>query len=469
MKILKNIYTILAVVLLAASCTQTFTFDLPTEKPTPAPDSDNSNNEIWYTSTDGNIVTPYASDVFGATIVSNTYTDGKGVIKFSGAVTEIGNNAFYFLRTLKTITIPDSVAEIGEQVFFGCDNLRSFSGKFASADGRCLVVDNTLKAFARAGLAEYSVPNGVKVIDGYVFYECTNLAKVTLPSGVLTIGDSAFMGCANLKTINFPEGLVKIMGFAFSNCTSITEITIPTSVTQIGSNVFEDCTKLATVYCNPTTPPQLGMSAFDNNAANRLIYVPFAALEDYKSMAYSWYDYADAIVAKELTSAPYAVGDYYYDGVKEGVVFDVWDNGNSGKIVSMTKSSSTLQWSSDAEEQKRQIGADSETDGAYNMTVVKVIADWESKYPAFKWCADLGESWYLPAKQELLTIYNNKTAIDANLTDVLGTYTYWSSTESDGQSSSGVFCAWYVTVFNGDTYTYSKYGYGLYVRAVSAF
>ena len=467
MKILKNIYTILAVVLLAASSTQTFTFDLPTEKPTPAPDSDNSNNEIWYTSTDGNIVTPYASDVFGATIVSNTYTDGKGVIKFSGAVTEIGNNAFYFLRTLKTITIPDSVAEIGEQVFFGCDNLRSFSGKFASADGRCLVVDNTLKAFARAGLAEYSVPNGVKVIDGYVFYECTNLAKVTLPSGVLTIGDSAFMGCANLKTINFPEGLVKIMGFAFSNCTSITEITIPTSVTQIGSNVFEDCTKLATVYCNPTTPPQLGMSAFDNNAANRLIYVPFAALEDYKSMAYSWYDYADAIVAKELTSAPYAVGDYYYDGVKEGVVFDVWDNGNSGKIVSMTKSSSSLKWSSDADEQKRLIGADSETDGAYNMVVVKAITDWESKYPAFKWCADLGEGWYLPAKQELITICNNKTAIDANLTDVLGTYTYWSSTESDGQSSSGVFCAWYVLMGGG---TGSNYKFGnYYVRAVSAF
>lgn len=171
---------------------------------------------------------------------------------------------------------------------------------------------------------------------------------------------------------------------------------------------------------------------------------------------------------KELTSAPYAVGDYYYDGVKEGVVFDVWDNGNSGKIVSMTKSSSTLQWSSDAEEQKRQIGADSETDGAYNMTVVKVIADWESKYPAFKWCADLGDGWYLPAKQELLTIYNNKTAIDANLTDTIGASFYWSSTESDNQNSSGEFCAWYVHMFDGYTNNLDKYD-DFYVRAVSAF
>ena len=171
---------------------------------------------------------------------------------------------------------------------------------------------------------------------------------------------------------------------------------------------------------------------------------------------------------KELTSAPYAVGDYYYDGVKEGVVFEIWDNGNSGKIVSMTKSSSTLQWSSDAEEQKRQIGTNSETDGAYNMAVVKAISDWESKYPAFKWCADLGDGWYLPAKEELLTIYNNQTAIDANLTDVLGTYTYWSSTESDYQNSSGVFCAWYVNMSLGYAYDSTKSSH-YYVRAVSAF
>ena len=171
---------------------------------------------------------------------------------------------------------------------------------------------------------------------------------------------------------------------------------------------------------------------------------------------------------KELTSAPYAVGDYYYDGVKEGVVFEIWDNGNSGKIVSMTKSSSSLLWSSDTDEQKRLIGTNSETDGAYNMTVVKAIADWETKYPAFKWCADLGDGWYLPAKEELLTIYNNQTAIDANLTDELGAYPYWSSTERDYQNSSGVFCAWFVRMGNGDTdYSY-KLDYG-YVRAVSAF
>ena len=135
---------------------------------------------------------------------------------------------------------------------------------------------------------------------------------------------------------------------------------------------------------------------------------------------------------KQLTSAPYAVGDYYNDGTKEGVVFEVSADGTSGKIVSMTDSG-VLRWSSDTTEQKRLSGADSETDGAANMAVVKAISGWETKYPAFKWCTDLGDDWYLPAKEELRTIYNNKDKLNTNLTDMLSSNNHWSSTENDKQ------------------------------------
>lgn len=36
------------------------------------------NNVIIYTTSDGAVVTPYATDVVGANIVSNTYENGKG-------------------------------------------------------------------------------------------------------------------------------------------------------------------------------------------------------------------------------------------------------------------------------------------------------------------------------------------------------------------------------------------------------
>ena len=157
----------------------------------------------------------------------------------------------------------------------------------------------------------------------------------------------------------------------------------------------------------------------------------------------------------------YKVGDYYNDGVKEGVVFEVSADGRHGKIVSMKQSVGRLQWLSDNAEQKRLIGADSETDGVYNMTKVKARPDWQSKYPAFKWCADLGEGWYLPSKEELRTIYNHKDKLNSNLTDKLSGW-YWSSKEYNE------FCAWVVSMYNGGTYYDFKYDDN-YVRAVSAF
>ena len=177
--------------------------------------------------------------------------------------------------------------------------------------------------------------------------------------------------------------------------------------------------------------------------------------------------------AKE-TKATYSIGDYYNENGKEGVVFEVSADGKHGKIVSMTESAAGFQWSSDKTEQKRLIGAYSESDGAYNMAKVKARPDWQSKYPAFKWCADLGEGWYLPSKEELLAIYKNKDKLNPKLTDKLSEGWYWSSTEDSRQdifdAIFGVYdiCAWLVDMNGGNTYNPYKRNDG-YVRAVSAF
>ena len=182
------------------------------------------------------------------------------------------------------------------------------------------------------------------------------------------------------------------------------------------------------------------------------------------------------------TPAPaktYKVGDYYNDGVREGVVFEVSADGRHGKIVSMKQSARELLWSSDSAEQKRLIGADSEIDGAANMAKVKTISGWRSKYPAFKWCADLGEGWYLPSIKELKVFTLNDAVHDVvNRTLIArgGTKLYdkgergwcWSSTEDNRQVVFGVFCAWRVSMLSGDTYYYGK-DVNYYVRAVSAF
>ena len=85
-------------------------------------------DEIWYTSTDGNIVEPSKSIGQGwPNIISNTYKNGKGIIKFASDITSIGKKAFYNCASLTSVKIPDSVKSIGTLAFRSCYGLTSVS------------------------------------------------------------------------------------------------------------------------------------------------------------------------------------------------------------------------------------------------------------------------------------------------------------------------------------------------------
>ena len=194
------------------------------------------NTEIWYTSSDGDVVTPYDTDIFGTTITSNTYSDGKGVITFDSDVTRIGDWAFRDCN-ITSIAIPNSVTRIGEKAF----------------------------------------------------YNCYSLTSITIPDGVTSIGEEAFNSCDELSNVIIGDSVTTIDFMAFSYCDNLTSITIGDSVTSIGNYAFAYCTKQRCVFSKSTTPTLLSYNSFENTNIET-IYVPTEAIDAYKTASY-WRNY----------------------------------------------------------------------------------------------------------------------------------------------------------------------------------
>lgn len=148
----------------------------------------------------------------------------------------------------------------------------------------------------------------------------------------------------------------------------------------------------------------------------------------------------------------YKVGDFYNENGLRGVVFEVSADGKSGKIVNMSESDGGLLWTNIKSEQKRKIGTTDQYDGENNMNTVKLLPNWESSYPVFAYCANLGKGWYLPASEELkLLLLNDKVhdavnhTLEANggkkLSIKKDPRWYWSSTEGSYVSSDKITSA----------------------------
>ena len=200
----------------------------------------------------------------------NTY---KYTIRFKDALTKIEDGDLKAIKPyLTSVTIPNSVTEIGEYAFRGCSSLASFKGQYASKDGRSLIIDGELRFFAGAGLVKYKIPDSVTEIGEEAFYGCKSLTSVTIPNSVTKIGKEAF-AYSSLTSVTIPDSVTKIGDSAFSWCKSLTSVTIPDSVTEIGDSAFYSCEALTSVTI-PDSVTEIGDSAFYSCEALTSVTIP---------------------------------------------------------------------------------------------------------------------------------------------------------------------------------------------------
>lgn len=119
-------------------------------------------------------------------------------------------------------------------------------------------------------LTSIEVPDTVKYINHYAFYNCIDLENinfgkkvnnislnafescislknVVLPMYVSSLGARAFKDCTQLKKIKLSKYLRDIGEEAFSGCKSLLSIKIPKNVNTIGIRVFKGCTSLKSI------------------------------------------------------------------------------------------------------------------------------------------------------------------------------------------------------------------------------
>lgn len=268
-------------------------------------------NEIWYTSSDGELITPYSTSNMG--LVSNTYENGKGVLLFEKPVTFLPYCFMWKSETLTSVTLPHTLTEIGNGAFcidtnlyideLKLDSLKNIGGgAFNSVKIRKIESlgdvtalpensNNTGEVFGNNPVLESVSQKVLDKLTSYynAFYNCPSLIidELRLPSLSIINGNLGF----NKSTIRRITDLGKITRL-FSNIPygntpfgvpeTLELVIVPDTVTAVGRYAFNFAMKYSKIKFLSIVPPSLdqfhGFNAFLGD-----VYVPDESLEAYKA------------------------------------------------------------------------------------------------------------------------------------------------------------------------------------------
>ena len=188
-----------------------------------------------------NIITTIGNNVFSDTAYYNNETnwidnslyinnylfeikaaEGDYVVKDGTKV--IADHIFDNRKNLTSLTVPDSVINIGDNTFYNCIALQKIDVSagnklYRSIEG--VLFDYNIKKLIRFPSAKtdevYIIPEGVEIICNYAFYQCKNITTIVFPETATSIGEQACGNCSKLEYVFIPKAVTSIGAHAFFN------------------------------------------------------------------------------------------------------------------------------------------------------------------------------------------------------------------------------------------------------------
>ena len=159
--------------------------------------------------------------------------------KVVSAIESVTHYFYDNMNTVKKITIPNSVTNIGEYAFNNC------SAEIVWEENPS-IEEISASAFAGYAGTSITIPNSVTNIGEYAFNNCSAEIVWEENPSIEKISTYAFAGYTG-TSITIPNTVKTIGESAFYNCRELTSIVIPDSVTQIGADVFSGCSNLCSI------------------------------------------------------------------------------------------------------------------------------------------------------------------------------------------------------------------------------
>ena len=174
--------------------------------------------------------------------------------QISNYAMQSANNADSIFKKSTGLNIKGAVTSIGQYAFYGWINATS------------LVLPSTLTTIMNDAFSGWG-----------------NLLSLTIPDSVTSIGEFAFSNCKKVTSLTLPNAITSISGSAFYSFEALPSLILPASISSIGEYNFYGLKSCNEIVCLRATPPTLATQVFGQLKAGCVFKVPSGSLAAYKS------------------------------------------------------------------------------------------------------------------------------------------------------------------------------------------